>query len=155
MAHEKTRYKAVIANQTYTIIGRETKHHMDIVTKLINEQLAELKQLSPQMDNEQAAILMAVNALSDQLKKQERILELEEETAELKKKMIKFTELENRVKRIEAIENEAREVLKENGQADHTIKNHVEAQQILNEKRKRLFKLIFLSIITLSEIRKI
>ena len=140
MAHEKTRYKAVIANQTYTIIGRETKHHMDIVTKLINEQLAELKQLSPQMDNEQAAIWMAVNALSDQLKKQERILELEEETAELKKKMIKFTELENRVKRIEAIENEAREVLKENGQADHTIKNHVEAQQILNEKRKGQIK---------------
>ena len=140
MAHEKTRYKAVIANQTYTIIGRETKHHMDIVTKPINEQLAELKQLSPQMDNEQAAILMAVNALSDQLKKQERILELEEETAELKKKMIKFTELENRVKRIEAIENEAREVLKENGQADHTIKNHVEAQQILNEKRKGQIK---------------
>lgn len=140
MAHEKTRYKAVIANQTYTIIGRETKHHMDIVTKLINEQLAELKQLSPQMDNEQAAILMVVNALSDQLKKQERILELEEETAELKKKMIKFTELENRVKRIEAIENEAREVLKENGQADHTIKNHVEAQQILNEKRKGQIK---------------
>ena len=140
MAHEKTRYKAVIANQTYTIIGRETKHHMDIVTKLINEQLAELKQLSPQMDNEQAAILMAVNALSDQLKKQERILELEEETAELKKKMIKFTELDNRVKRIEAIENEAREVLKENGQADHTIKNHVEAQQILNEKRKGQIK---------------
>ena len=140
MAHEKTRYKAAIANQTYTIIGRETKHHMDIVTKLINEQLAELKQLSPQMDNEQAAILMAVNALSDQLKKQERILELEEETAELKKKMIKFTELENRVKRIEAIENEAREVLKENGQADHTIKNHVEAQQILNEKRKGQIK---------------
>lgn len=140
MAHEKTRYKAVIANQTYTIIGRETKHHMDIVTKLINEQLTELKQLSPQMDNEQAAILMAVNALSDQLKKQERILELEEETAELKKKMIKFTELENRVKRIEAIENEAREVLKENGQADHTIKNHVEAQQILNEKRKGQIK---------------
>ncbi len=130
----------MIANQTYTIIGRETKHHMDIVTKLINEQLAELKQLSPQMDNEQAAILMAVNALSDQLKKQERILELEEETAELKKKMIKFTELENRVKRIEAIENEAQEVLKENGQADHTIKNHVEAQQILNEKRKGQIK---------------
>ncbi|HBM5686067.1 TPA: cell division protein ZapA [Enterococcus faecium] len=151
MAHEKTRYKAVIANQTYTIIGRETKHHMDIVTKLINEQLAELKQLSPQMDNEQAAILMAVNALSDQLKKQERILELEEETAELKKKMIKFTELENRVKRIEAIENEAREVLKENGQADHTIKNHVEAQQILNEKRKGQIKQILLIKILLSK----
>ena len=51
MAHEKTRYKAVIADQTYTIIGRETKHHMDIVTNLINEQLKELKELSPQIDN--------------------------------------------------------------------------------------------------------
>lgn len=140
MAHEKTRYKAVIANQTYTIIGRETKHHMDIVTKLVNDQLMELKQLSPQMDNEQASILMAINALSDQLKKQEKILELNEEVAQLKKKMIKFTELENRVKRMEAIENEARKVLKENGQPDREIKNPVEAQQILNEKRKDQIK---------------
>ena len=50
--------------------------------------------------------------------------------------MIKFTEMENRIKRIEAIENEAREVLKENGQPDREIKNHMEAQQILNEKEK-------------------
>ena len=83
---------------------------------------------------------MAVNALSDQLKKQERNLELEKEVADLKKKMIKFVEMENRIKRIEAIENEAREVLKENGQADREIKNHVEAQQILNEKRKGQIK---------------
>jgi cell division protein ZapA len=140
MAHEKTRYKAVIANQTYTIIGRETKQHMDAVTKLVNEQLLEIKNLSPQLDNEQAAILMAVNALSDQLKKQERILGLEEEVSALKKKMIKFTELENRVKRMEAIENEAREVLKETGRGDVEIKNHVEAQQILNENRKNQIK---------------
>ena len=83
---------------------------------------------------------MAVNALSDQLNKQERKIELEKEVADLKKKMIKFVEMENRIKRIEAIENEAREVLKENGQADREIKNHVEAQQILNEKRKGQIK---------------
>ena len=74
------------------------------------------------------------------LKKQERNLELEKEVADLKKKMIKFVEMENRIKRIEAIENEAREVLKENGQEDREIKNHVEAQQILNEKRKGQIK---------------
>ncbi|MGM9902975.1 cell division protein ZapA [Enterococcus sp. 10A9_DIV0425] len=140
MAQQKTRYKAVIADQTYTIIGQETKHHMDIVTKLINEQLAELKELSPQLDNEQAAILLAINAFSDQLKKQEKNLELEKEVSELKEKMSKFAEMENRIKRIEAIENEAREVLKENGQLDYEIKNHVEAQQILNEKRKGQIK---------------
>lgn len=139
MAHEKTRYKAVIADQTYTIIGQESKQHMDMVTKLINEQLAELKELSPQLDNEQAAILLAVNAFSDQLKRQEKNLNLIKEVTELKQKMVRFTEMENRIKRIEAIENEARAVLKENG-SDHEIKNHVEAQQILNEKRKGQIK---------------
>ncbi|AUB53300.1 cell division protein ZapA [Enterococcus mundtii] len=139
MAHEKTRYKAVIADQTYTIIGQESKQHMDMVTKLINEQLAELKELSPQLDNEQAAILLAVNAFSDQLKRQEKNLNLIKEVTELKQKMVRFTEMENRIKRIEAIENEARAVLKENG-SDHKIKNHVEAQQILNEKRKGQIK---------------
>ena len=139
MAHEKTRYKAVIADQTYTIIGQESNQHMDMVTKLINEQLAELKELSPQLDNEQAAILLAVNAFSDQLKRQEKNLNLIKEVTELKQKMVRFTEMENRIKRIEAIENEARAVLKENG-SDHEIKNHVEAQQILNEKRKGQIK---------------
>lgn len=139
MAHEKTRYKAVIADQTYTIIGQESKQHMDMVTKLINEQLAELKELSPQLDNEQAAILLAVNAFSDQLKRQEKNLNLIKEVTELKQKMVRFTEMENRIKRIEAIENEARAVLEENG-SDHEIKNHVEAQQILNEKRKGQIK---------------
>ncbi|AZP93339.1 cell division protein ZapA [Enterococcus mundtii] len=139
MAHEKTRYKAVIADQTYTIIGQESKQHMDMVTKLINEQLAELKELSPQLGNEQAAILLAVNAFSDQLKRQEKNLNLIKEVTELKQKMVRFTEMENRIKRIEAIENEARAVLKENG-SDHEIKNHVEAQQILNEKRKGQIK---------------
>jgi len=73
------------------------------------------------------------------LKRQEKNLNLIKEVTELKQKMVRFTEMENRIKRIEAIENEARAVLKENG-SDHEIKNHVEAQQILNEKRKGQIK---------------
>lgn len=136
MAQERKRYKAVIANHTYTIIGNESKHHMDMVTKLVNEQLTEIKKMSPQTSDEDAAILLAVNALSDQLKKQEQILRLEKEEAEYKKQAVRLVELENRVKRIEAIEQEARQVLKENGD-EREIHNHVEAQQILNENRKR------------------
>ncbi|KAF1295703.1 cell division protein ZapA [Enterococcus sp. JM4C] len=137
MVQEKKRYKAVIAGQTYTIIGQESKRHMDLVTKLVNDQLNEIKQMSPQIDNEQASILLAVNALSDQLKKQERLLKLEKQVSELKQASIRVVELENRVKRIEAIEAEARQVLDKNGQKDVEIQNHVEAQQILNENRKR------------------
>ncbi|MEI5995547.1 cell division protein ZapA [Candidatus Enterococcus mansonii] len=137
MVKEKTRYKAVIADHTYTIIGQESKQHMDLVTKLVNEQLAEIKHISPQTNNEQASVLLAINAISDQLKKQEKLLHLEQEVAEFKKKTIRLAELENRIKRIEAIEEEARGVLKKNGQEDVEIHNHMEAQQILNENRKQ------------------
>ncbi len=137
MVKEKTRYKAVIADQTYTIIGQESKQHMDLVTKLVNEQLAEIKHISPQTNDEQASVLLAINAISDQLKKQEKVLNLEQEVAELKKRTIRLAELENRIKRIEAIEEEARGVLKKNGQEDVEIHNHMEAQQILNENRKQ------------------
>ncbi|MHC5229063.1 cell division protein ZapA [Enterococcus sp. LJL99] len=137
MAKAKSRYKAVIAEHTYTIIGQESKQHMDLVTKLVNEQLAEIKHISPQTDDEQASVLLAINAISDQLKKQEQVLNLENELAEMKKKTIRLAELENRIKRIEAIEEEARGVLKKNGNEDVEIHNHMEAQQILNENRKK------------------
>jgi len=137
MSSPKTRYKANIDGQTYTIIGHESKEHMDLVVRLVNEQLNEIKSLSPQIDNEQAAILVSVNAISDQLKKQAKIMELEKENQELHQKTIKLVELENRIKRIEAIEKEAKEVLEKNGQTEVEIQNHVQAQQILNEERKR------------------
>mgnify|MGYP005983097303 CR=1 FL=1 len=137
MAREKTRYKAVIANHTYTIIGQESKKHMDLVTRIVNEQLAEIKHMSPQTNTEQASVLLAVNAVSDQLKKQEEVLKLRHEVEELKRRTIKVTELENRIKRIEAIEEEAKDVLKKNGKEDVEIHNHMEAQQILNENRKQ------------------
>ena len=137
MTEQKKRYKAVIANQSYTIIGRESKQHMDMVTKLVNDQLTEIMGLSSQVDKEQAAILLAINAISDQLKKQEQVLSLHNKVEELRSQAIKATELENRIKRIEAIESEARQVLDETGRGDVEIHNHVEAQQILNEQRKR------------------
>ena len=137
MSSPKTRYKANIDGQSYTIIGHESKEHMDLVVRLVNEQLNEIKSLSPQIDNEQAAILVSVNAISDQLKKQAKIMELEKENQEFHQKTIKLVELENRIKRIEAIEKEAKEVLEKNGQTEVEIQNHVQAQQILNEERKR------------------
>ncbi len=140
MAIQKKRYKAVIDHQSYTIIGTQSTKHMDLVTSIVNEQLTELHRLSPQLDKEQAAILMAINAVSDQLTKQEKILRLTNQVEELKQTAIKAVELENRLKRIEAIEQEARQVLEKNGKKDPVIQNHLEAQSILNEERKRSIK---------------
>jgi cell division protein ZapA len=140
MAQQKSRYKAVIDNQSYTIIGHKSREHMDAVCKLVNTQLTELKEISPQMDNEQAAILLAINALSDQLDKQDQLLKLQKEQDKFRKQAIKVVELENRIRRIEAIEAEAKSILQKNGQRDVEIHSHVEAQQIVNENRKTAIK---------------
>ena len=140
MPAAKKRYKAVINNQTYTIIGHESSQHMDMVTKLVNDQLKEIKGLSASINTEEAAILLAINAISDQLKKQEELLKLQKKNRELKAQAQKANELANRLKRIEAIETEAKQVLEQTGRSDVVIHNHIEAQQILNEHRKQEIK---------------
>ncbi|WP_270596992.1 cell division protein ZapA [Enterococcus asini] len=140
MPAAKKRYKAVINNQTYTIIGHESSQHMDMVTKLVNDQLKEIKGLSASINTEEAAILLAINAISDQLKKQEELLKLQKKNRELKAQAQKANELANRLKRIEAIETEAKQVLEQTGRSDVMIHNHLEAQQILNEHRKQEIK---------------
>ena len=72
----KRRFKVQIANQTYTIIGKSTPEHMNAVVEIIEQQLAEIKEMMPNLDDKQAAILLAINAISDQLYKQEELTDL-------------------------------------------------------------------------------
>lgn len=51
---------------------------MAAVVKIVEEQLAEIKELMPSLNNEKAAILLAINAVSDQLYKQEELLKLKQ-----------------------------------------------------------------------------
>ncbi|EOH80664.1 cell division protein ZapA [Enterococcus malodoratus] len=133
----QNRYKAIVAGQTYTIIGQESKQHMDMVTALVNEQLNEIMSLSPGITQEKAAMLLAINAVSDQLKRQEALMQLEKKQFTLDGQAAHNLELENRIKKIEAIEAEAKEIMRKNGKENVPIRNHVEAQQIVNENRKR------------------
>ena len=133
----QNRYKAIVAGQTYTIIGQESKQHMDMVTALVNEQLNEIMSLSPGITQEKATMLLAINAVSDQLKKQEALMKLENQQNTLEGQAAHNLELENRIKKIEAIEAEAKEIMRKNGKENVPIRNHVEAQQIVNENRKR------------------
>lgn len=65
----RRRYKAVIDGKTYTIVGNRSEAHMRAVTSLMNQQLAQLNKMAPDMSKEEAAILLAFNAISDQLEK--------------------------------------------------------------------------------------
>ncbi|WP_055679728.1 cell division protein ZapA [Secundilactobacillus kimchicus] len=67
MDNQKRRFKATVDGKTYTIVGNRSESHMKAVTEIMNEQLAQIKKLAPQTSKEEAAILLAFNAISDQL----------------------------------------------------------------------------------------
>ena len=68
MSEEKRRFKAVIGDKTYTIIGPGSEQHFITVTKLLNERLEQVKTLAPDLSAEDQAILVAFNSVSDQVK---------------------------------------------------------------------------------------
>ena len=74
---DKQRYKAQVAGKTYTIVGNRSTQHLDAVVELINGQLEQLSDLAPSLSVEDRSILMAINAVSDQIVKEDRIMELE------------------------------------------------------------------------------
>lgn len=80
----KHRVKAKIAGKEYTIVAQRSSEHITAVVELVNQQLEQLKELDPSLSKEDRSILMAVNAMSDQLIKAERIIELEAEVEQLK-----------------------------------------------------------------------
>lgn len=75
---ERKRVKVVIDDKEYTIIGTKSAAHIKLVAKTINDQLADLDTMSNSLSKEELAILMAVNAMSDQIDSHEKMIELEE-----------------------------------------------------------------------------
>ncbi|GAK31266.1 cell-division Z-ring component, stimulator of FtsZ polymerization [Weissella oryzae SG25] len=66
----RARFQGKILGETYTFTSEESQSQMKAVLELANQQLAAIKAANPNLSNEQAAILLAFNALSDQLKMQ-------------------------------------------------------------------------------------
>ncbi|WP_262314955.1 cell division protein ZapA [Lacticaseibacillus parakribbianus] len=68
MQEQKRRFKAVINGKPYTIVGPGSAAHFEAVTAMLNERLDQIKTLAPTLSSEDAAILLAFNALSDAVK---------------------------------------------------------------------------------------
>ncbi|MCL0312335.1 cell division protein ZapA [Apilactobacillus sp. TMW 2.2459] len=76
--NDNQRFKAKIGNKNYTFVGKSSFEHMKTVTDLMNNQLEQIKDLSPSISNEDASILLAFNAISDQLKMQKKLNKMTE-----------------------------------------------------------------------------
>jgi cell division protein ZapA len=70
---QKNRVRGQILDKEYTISAEETQAHLKATFELANQQLTQLKTLRPQASTEELAILLALNALSDQLKMQAKV----------------------------------------------------------------------------------
>ena len=119
------RYKMTIGEKTYTIIGNESKEHMQVVEQIVQTQLTVLLALSDDITIEQASILLAVNAISDQVNFKEQMLQMEQYCHTLEKK----------IQRMEHVEQKAKEILCKKGDHDEPI-DHVTAYNVLNEDIK-------------------
>ena len=85
MTENKRRFKTIIAGKTYTIVGNKAPEHLTAVSELVNAQLEQIKQAAPALGREERGILVAVNAISDQITKQLEMEELQLKVAELEK----------------------------------------------------------------------
>ncbi|MDY4065161.1 MAG: cell division protein ZapA [Ligilactobacillus agilis] len=76
MSEQVRRFKVEIDGQTYTMIGKHSPEHMKAVVDTVEEQLNQIKEMMPSLSKEKAAILIALNAVSDQLEKQAQLNQL-------------------------------------------------------------------------------
>lgn len=84
MVNQKRRTKVEINEKEYTIVGDKSSAHVNLVADTINKQIEEITSLSSNLSKEEQAILMAVNAISDQITTQQKMIKLEEELDSLK-----------------------------------------------------------------------
>lgn len=83
MVNKKKRIKVVIQDKEYTIVSDKSAAHIELVAETINKQLEELSAMSTTLSKEEQAILMAVNAVSDQIGSHTKMIELEEKIKQL------------------------------------------------------------------------
>lgn len=84
---EKRRFKITIDGLDYIIIGKSSGEQMRAVAKITQQQLNQLRELMPNLTPQRASILVALNAVSDQLKKQEEIDELKDQITALERQL--------------------------------------------------------------------
>lgn len=64
------RFQGKILGKTYTLTTNENQAHMEAVFNLANQQLNDLKKQNPKLSASDALVLVAINALSDQINMQ-------------------------------------------------------------------------------------
>lgn len=66
--NERKKIDVKINRRKYTIVGTESKEHMELVSKLVNDKMNEIYEANKHLDTTKLAVLTAINTMSDYLK---------------------------------------------------------------------------------------
>ncbi|MEI3605969.1 cell division protein ZapA [Pseudogracilibacillus sp. SE30717A] len=65
---ERKKIEVKINRRKYTIVGTESKEHMELVAKLVNDKMMEIYENNKHLDTTKLAVLTAINTMNDYLK---------------------------------------------------------------------------------------
>lgn len=70
MAEEGKRSKITVTihKRSYTIVGTESKEHMEMVANLVNDKMSEIRDANKHLDTTKLAVLTAINTMNDYVK---------------------------------------------------------------------------------------
>lgn len=73
---ERNKVTVTINNRTYTIVGKESKKHVELIAKLVDEKMQEIYASNKHLDSTKLAVLTALNTMNDYVKLKEEFDQL-------------------------------------------------------------------------------
>lgn len=73
---KRIKLSVTINNRDYTIVGTESREHVEHVAHLVNEKMDEIHTANKHLDTTKLAVLTAVNTMNDYLKMKKEYDEL-------------------------------------------------------------------------------
>lgn len=73
---KRTKITVEIKDKEYTIVGTESKEHVEYVAHLVNDKMNEIHQANKHLDTSKLAVLTAINTMNEFVKLQEEFDEL-------------------------------------------------------------------------------
>jgi len=73
---KKNRVSVDINKRTYTIVGPESREHVELVASLVDDKMQEIRAANKHLDSTKLAVLTALNTMNEYIKLKEEYDEL-------------------------------------------------------------------------------
>lgn len=73
---ERNKVTVTINKRTYTIVGKESREHVELIARLVDEKMMEIYDSNKHLDSTKLAVLTAINTMNEYLKLKKEYEEL-------------------------------------------------------------------------------